>query len=330
MNYELSKLLESALEEADATERIKHINAVFKIINDTLPNPTRFSELIKDTFLMKNLILCRPIHQKTVTLMISMFEDSLSYSKLFIINYAKSLCELVSMVSSDNELATSESTRKNLAVLSQDYLRVREMPIPQFKSEVKVAVRQINDSISFNLSEIKIFSLSKLEGLLNLMAKFGHHESEIFRSKFYPLVSKYFKGLFECTTDEHLIARGWAILQGLPAKVRGLSKFVNLNEMEDIVTQSDQKSQNLKKMDQVIKKLKEKNNEQRNQLQRKIRIRQFKDEVRKYGVVEASKNRLKNFLKICQFDSETKKMMNIAGNLYSDFRLRPRSLERVD
>lgn len=66
MQFELSKLLESALEEDTDIDKIKQINKVFKVINEAMPYPERLMELSKDTFLMKNLLLCRPYHQKSV------------------------------------------------------------------------------------------------------------------------------------------------------------------------------------------------------------------------------------------------------------------------
>jgi hypothetical protein len=67
MQFELSKLLESALEEDSELDKIKQINKVFKVINEAMPYPDRLMELSKDTFLMKNLLLCRPYHQKSVS-----------------------------------------------------------------------------------------------------------------------------------------------------------------------------------------------------------------------------------------------------------------------
>ncbi len=67
MQFELSKLLENALEEPQDVDKIRQINQVFKRINDFLPDHSKFEEFAKDTFLIKNLLLCRYYHQKTVS-----------------------------------------------------------------------------------------------------------------------------------------------------------------------------------------------------------------------------------------------------------------------
>lgn len=178
MQFELSKLLESALEEDDELDKIKQINKVFKVINDTIPHPERLVEIAKDTFLMKNLILCRPYHQKSVSFgyevdfIMELLEDSLSDSKLYLVNYMKSLCEVVALGTATTEkVALGSSNVDPLLLYSPDRARIRDLSLEEFKNEVNLTVKRINQAISSNLSGVKALSLQKVEKIVSLIQK---------------------------------------------------------------------------------------------------------------------------------------------------------------
>jgi hypothetical protein len=109
-----------------------------------------------------------------------MLEDSLQDNKLFILNYIKSLCEVASLINSnlDFYLFDNKPSLNSAVIANLDKVRLREMSVKQFKSEVKATVRYINDVIALNLREIKVISLAKIEGLVHLIKKVAAGQSE--------------------------------------------------------------------------------------------------------------------------------------------------------
>jgi hypothetical protein len=171
MQFELSKLLESALEEEDDLDKIRQINKVFKIINDCLPIPEKFRELAKDTFLIKNLILCRPYHQNTVDLILSMLESYHGASRQFTLNYLKSICEVVSISETGEGYSNADYTVRSSAIANTDRAKLKEMTLDQFKSEVRVSVNKISDKITMKITETKFVALQKIVDVVALIQK---------------------------------------------------------------------------------------------------------------------------------------------------------------
>lgn len=101
-----------------------------------------------------------------------LLEDSLSDSKLYLVNYTKSLCEVVSLGAPTGDKATVGVGNSDLMLMHNlDRNMIREMSIEDFKTEVNMTVKRINQSISSNLSCAKTLSLQKIEKIVTLIRK---------------------------------------------------------------------------------------------------------------------------------------------------------------
>lgn len=310
MQFELSKLLESALEEDDELDKIKQINKVFKVINDTIPHPERLMEISKDTFLMKNLILCRPYHQKSVSLVhqvdfiMELLEDNLSESKQYLVNYMKSLCEVVALGAPSTEKVTIGASNVDpLLQYSPDRKRIRELSLEEFKSEVNLTVKRINQAISSNLSGVKVLTLQKVEKAVSMILKVvfiqqnNHDQNITFCNKIVPFFIKYFKNLFENASDAALIKDGLDLLKQLVDKFGSFGKAVDMKEMEKIAKGINRK---IKEKDSgspsnIRREIKRKDEEERDEIDKKLRRYRFKLSFRRYGMMEVIREKLHTF-----------------------------------
>ena len=328
MQFELSKLLESALEEDDELDKIKQINKVFKVINDTMPYPDRLSEISKDTFLMKNLLLCRPYHQKSVReshqvdFIMELLEESLSDSKLFLVNYMKSLCEVVALGAASTEKVTLGASNVDpLLLYSPDRHRIRDLTLEEFKAEVNMTVKRINQAISSSLGGVKSLSLQKVEKIASLILRVSlsnkhNHDTNInFNNKIVPYFIKYFKSLFENAGDAVLIKEGLDLLKTQVEKFGSFGKAVDLKEMEKIAKGVNRK---IKEKDNqspsnMRREIKRKDEEERDEIERKLRKYQFKLSFKRFGLMEAIRDRILNFAKWSVNNRKAKKLLESIG-----------------
>lgn len=299
MQFELSKILESALEEKDDLEKLKVISGVFHIINEAVPIPERFQDIAKDTFLFKNLLLCRVYQPKPVDLIIELLEGKFGTSKLFLFNYLKSLCELASLFNMEESemMGKGDYIWKNLILGgTNDRNKLRDLTLDQFMTEVNCSVKHISESVSQNLAIIKETTLDKLEACVKLVTKGGHHKIPEFVNRFAPLLARFFKLFYDNTKEGPIIQRAFKLMHKLQFECLWFTKFVNLGEMEKLAKMGKKANQQKNQEQQVEHvRLKDRDQEQRLDSLKKQRLSQFRMDVKKYGLVEVLRQRVKHF-----------------------------------
>jgi hypothetical protein len=298
MQFELSKILEAALEEKDELEKLKIISGVFHIINEAVPVPERFQDIAKDTFLFKNLLLCRVYQPKPVNLIIELLEGKFSMSKIFLFNYLKSLCELASLFNPEGseKMGKGDYVWKNLILGgNNDKAKLRELTLDQFMTEVNCSVKHISESVSQNLSAIKETTLEKLEACVKLVQQGGHHQNPNFVNKFAPLLARFFKLFYDNTEEGPTIQKAFRLMTKLQFECLWFTKFVNIEEMEKLAKIGKKVSQIRKEQTSEKVKLKDRDQEQRMDSLKKQRLTQFRFDVKKYGLVEVLRQRMRHF-----------------------------------
>ena len=89
----------------------------------------------------------------------------------------KSLCEVISLSSAVSEkISLGVANTDPLLAYSSDKARIRDLTIEEFKEEINMTVKKINQSISSNLGEVKILTLKKVEKIVSLTQKVENSE----------------------------------------------------------------------------------------------------------------------------------------------------------
>jgi hypothetical protein len=148
----------------------------------------------------------------------------------------------------------------------------------------------------------------------------------MFVTKVVPFVIKYFKALFENSSDLMLTRAGYDLLRKIIEQFSGLARAVNMTEMEQIAKISTKNVETENSSNQKQKTI-EKHDEHRIELQRKVRMKKFKDDVRKYGLMETVTMRFRSYAMICRHNRQTRKLLESRGSL-DKTRHRLRHLER--
>lgn len=89
-------------------------------------------------------------------------------------NYIKSLCEVVSLSGKDKKISQSQDQALlgNQALLTNpDRDKIRELTMDQFKVEVNIMVKRINEAISSNLGGVKNLTLQKVQRVVGLIQR---------------------------------------------------------------------------------------------------------------------------------------------------------------
>lgn len=103
------------------------------------------------------------------------------------------------------------------------------------------------------------------------------------------------------------------MLKKLNENFKGLAKAVNMSDMEELARISNKKSKNLKALELMSSRKRDHDQEHRLQIQKRSRMKQFKEDYRKYGLLETLKIRLMNFCKTAQYNRSSRKMMEEMG-----------------
>ena len=148
------------------------------------------------------------------------------------------------------------------------------------------------------------------------MKQNGHDESQMFVTKVVPFVIKYFKALFENSSDLALTRAGYDLLRKIIEQFSGLARAVNMTEMEQIAKISTKKA-DTENNNSPKQKVVEKHDEHRIELQRKVRMKKFKDDVRKYGLMETVTMRFRTYAIICKHNRQTRKLLESKGRTWS-------------
>ncbi len=135
----------------------------------------------------------------------------------------------------------------------------------------------------------------------------------MFVTKVVPFVIKYFKALFENSSDFALTRAGYDLLRKIIDQFSGLARAVNLTEMEQIAKIST-KNADTENNNSPKQKAIEKHDEHRIELQRKVRMKKFKDDVRKYGLMETVTMRFRAYAMICKHNRQTRKLLESRGS----------------
>ena|SRR3990167_1166259 len=319
MQFELSKILEAALEEKDDLEKLKIISGVFHIINEAVPVADKFEDIAKDTFLFKNLLLCRVYQPKPVDLIIELLEGKFGTSKLFLFNYVKSLCELASLFNTDESEAMGKGDYiwKNLILGgTNDRTKLRDLTLEQFMTEVNCSVKHISESVSQNLVTIKETTLDKLQACVKLVNQGGHHQNPNFVNRFAPLLARFFKLFYDNTKERPVIQKAFKLMTKLQFECVWFTKFVNLSEMEKLAKMGKKISQISKQDDPVEKmRLKDRDQEQRLESLKKQRLSQFRFEVKKYGLVEVIRQRVRHFRSLTKNNQVIRSLLDFQSKL---------------
>lgn len=109
-----------------------------------------------------------------VDFIVELLEESLSESRLYLLNYIKSLCELASLSSKGKIKLKRNDTINDIALMKDvDRDKIRELTLEQFKGEVNIMVKRINEAISTNLGQAKTLTLQKVEKVVFLIQRVG-------------------------------------------------------------------------------------------------------------------------------------------------------------
>lgn len=125
---------------------------------------------------------------------------------------------------------------------------------------------------------------------------------------------KFYKALFENSTDQELTMEGYISLKKLIVKFNGLDRAVNMNEMEQIANIGNRSPGEGETEKKKKGPMREKLDEHRLDLIKKVNMKKFKDDSRKYGLMEAVKLRFYSFARLCHNNRISRALLDKAGN----------------
>lgn len=144
----------------------------------------------------------------------------------------------------------------------------------------------------------------------------GHDESQVFSNKIIPYFIKYFKSLFENAVDTTLVNQGLDLLKSLVEQYGSFGKAVDLKEMEKMAKGVNRKIKNLDKEPNVITKreMRLKEEEERDEIEKKLRRYQFRMLYKAKGMVIAVRERVRDFVNFAMRNRKAKKMYEAASS----------------
>lgn len=118
-----------------------------------------------------------------------------------------------------------------------------------------------------------------------------------FCNKIVPFFIKYFKALFENAGDSALIKEGLDLLKLLVEKFGSFGKAVDLKEMEKIAKGVNRKIKEKESQSPVNmrREIKRKDEEERDEIDKKLRRYQFKLSFKRFGMMEVIREKLHAF-----------------------------------
>lgn len=123
--------------------------------------------------------------------------------------------------------------------------------------------------------------------------------SQSFCNTIIPFFIKYFKSLFENAADSGLVKEGLELLKVLPDKFGSFDKALDFKEMEKIAKGVNRKIKDKDKDGQssslIRREIKRKDEEERDQVEKKLRKYQFNLYFKTFGIMETIRDRTQNF-----------------------------------
>ena len=144
------------------------------------------------------------------------------------------------------------------------------------------------------------------------MNKHNHDSSQVYSNKIVPYLIRYFKSLFENAGDAGLVKDGLELLKAMMEKFGSFGKAVDLKEMEKMAKGINRKIKEKESPGgpNMKREIKRKDEQERDEIEKKLRKYQFKVSVKSIGLMETMREKVQNFSKWASNNRKAKKLMD--------------------